>query len=63
MMRGYTYLRKIRNCTPEIADLMEQIKRIGQLGAQLDDSCLREGPQAVVNGNEAMKDEQAEVAA
>jgi len=41
MLRGLTYLRKFRNCTPEIADLMEQIKRIGQLGSLFDDDgCL-----------------------
>ncbi|KAL7735071.1 hypothetical protein ACLKA6_000840 [Drosophila palustris] len=40
MLRGLTYLRKFRNCTPEIADLMEQIKRIGQLGSLFDDGCL-----------------------
>lgn len=39
MLRGYLYLRKFRNCTPEIADLMEQIKRIGQLGPMFDDGC------------------------
>lgn len=62
MMRGYTYLRKIRNCTPQIADLMEQIKRIGQLGAQLDESCLRaEGSQAVAENG--MQDELANEAA
>ncbi|XP_016930052.3 gem-associated protein 5 [Drosophila suzukii] len=36
MLRGYSYLRKFRNCTPEIAELMDQIKRIGQLGGVLD---------------------------
>ncbi|KAH8373016.1 hypothetical protein KR009_010268 [Drosophila setifemur] len=36
MLRGYSYLRKFRNCTPEITELMQQIKRIGQLGAVLD---------------------------
>ncbi|EDW58868.1 gem-associated protein 5 [Drosophila virilis] len=39
MLRGYLYLRKFRNCTPEISDLMEQIKRIGQLGPMFDDGC------------------------
>ncbi|XP_052840354.1 LOW QUALITY PROTEIN: protein rigor mortis [Drosophila gunungcola] len=36
MLRGYSYLRKFRNCTPEIAELMDQIKRIGQLSGVLD---------------------------
>lgn len=36
MLRGYSFLRKFRNCTPEIASLMEQIKRIGQLGGVLE---------------------------
>lgn len=40
MLRGLTYLRKFRNYTPEIADLMEQIKRIGQLGSLFDDGSL-----------------------
>ncbi|KAH8260985.1 hypothetical protein KR044_001584 [Drosophila immigrans] len=40
MLRGLSYLRKFRNCTPEIADLMEQIKRIGQLGSLFEDSCM-----------------------
>ncbi|XP_060660494.1 LOW QUALITY PROTEIN: protein rigor mortis [Drosophila nasuta] len=40
MLRGFSYLRKFRNCTPEIADLMEQIKRIGQLGSLFEDSCM-----------------------
>ncbi|KAH8253018.1 hypothetical protein KR032_003203 [Drosophila birchii] len=42
MLRGYTFLRKFRNCTPEIADLMEQIKRIGQLGSVLDNCATAE---------------------
>ncbi|KAH8371286.1 hypothetical protein KR093_006792 [Drosophila rubida] len=40
MLRGFSYLRKFRNCTPEIADLMEQIKRIGQLGSLFEDRCM-----------------------
>ncbi|XP_022228177.2 protein rigor mortis [Drosophila obscura] len=44
MMRGYTYLRKFHNCTPEIADLMAQIKRIGQLGEVLDGCAPGEPP-------------------
>ncbi|EDW02428.1 GH19896 [Drosophila grimshawi] len=51
MLRGYTYLRKFRNCTPEIADLMEQIKRIGQLGPLFDDGC-QETAEAAENGGE-----------
>ncbi|XP_017073187.1 protein rigor mortis [Drosophila eugracilis] len=42
MLRGYSYLRKFRNCTPEIAELMDQIKRIGQLGGMLDGCALNE---------------------
>ncbi|KAH8301726.1 hypothetical protein KR059_010024 [Drosophila kikkawai] len=45
MLRGYTFLRKFRNCTPEIADLMEQIKRIGQLGAVLDSCAPAQQPE------------------
>ncbi|KAH8257917.1 hypothetical protein KR038_002991 [Drosophila bunnanda] len=45
MLRGYTFLRKFRNCTPEIADLMEQIKRIGQLGAVLDNCAPSKQPE------------------
>ncbi|KAH8373780.1 hypothetical protein KR200_008154 [Drosophila serrata] len=45
MLRGYTFLRKFRNCTPEIADLMEQIKRIGQLGVVLDNCAPAEQPE------------------
>lgn len=37
MLRGYLFLRKFRNRTAEIADLMEQIKRIGQLGPMFDE--------------------------
>lgn len=45
MLRGYSFLRKYRNCTPEIAELMEQIKRIGQLGSVLDGSDAAEPTQ------------------
>ncbi|BFG06122.1 protein rigor mortis [Drosophila madeirensis] len=48
MMRGYTYLRKFHNCTPEIADLMAQIKRIGQLSDALD--CCAPGEPPALNG-------------
>ncbi|KAH8290425.1 hypothetical protein KR054_002817 [Drosophila jambulina] len=59
MLRGYTFLRKFRNCTPEIADLMEQIKRIGQLGAVLDSCAPAEPPEQ--NGAAAPADvEEAE---
>lgn len=37
MLRGFLFLRKFRNRTAEIADLMAQIKRIGQLGPMLDE--------------------------
>jgi len=50
MLRGYSYLRKYRNCTPEIADLMDQIKRIGQLGGVLD-GCAPNEP--IHNGSTA----------
>ncbi|XP_030379613.1 protein rigor mortis [Scaptodrosophila lebanonensis] len=38
MMRGYSYLRKFRNCTEEVAKLMEEIKRIGQLDPLLNET-------------------------
>ncbi|XP_017146579.1 protein rigor mortis [Drosophila miranda] len=44
MMRGYMYLRKFHNCKPEIADLMAQIKRLGQLGEVLDGCAPGEPP-------------------
>ncbi|XP_039479963.1 protein rigor mortis [Drosophila santomea] len=50
MLRGYSYLRKFRNCTPEIAELMNQIKRIGQLGGVLD-GCAPNEP--IHNGSTA----------
>ncbi|KAH8279309.1 hypothetical protein KR026_006088 [Drosophila bipectinata] len=37
MLRGYLFLRKYRNRTAEIAELMGQIRRIGQLESVLDE--------------------------
>uniref|UniRef100_B4MQ57 GK21827 n=2 Tax=Drosophila willistoni TaxID=7260 RepID=B4MQ57_DROWI len=51
MLRGYTYLRKYHNCTPEISRLMEDIKRIGQLNGVLD-GCLFTGDAKEVNSTE-----------
>ncbi|KAH8280474.1 hypothetical protein KR018_007934 [Drosophila ironensis] len=47
MLRGYSYLGKYRNRTPEIAELMEQIRKIGNLDAVLDGSVA---PEPTENG-------------